>query len=263
VGLQAASTAPEKDGERHEIKPLRRSHFASQLAAACLLRISSRMSVRKFFRQDGQGHTAKGVAFLLFIRYYAAIPSAARKSGHGEMIFGSQRTGTFRKLILLQRLFMNWASVISNPYLKDLPFKIELNRWGKILMSPASNHHGILQFEAAFYLRSNLPGGRVITECSIRTEDGVKVADVAWASDDFMRRNGTATPYQEAPEICIEVVSPSNSRGEIKEKIQLYLAAGAEEVWICQDDGTVGHFSAEGKRRLSRFTEEAVVLNCK
>lgn len=34
---------------------------------------------------------------------------------------------------------MEWASVISNPLLQNLPFKIELNKWGKILMSPASN----------------------------------------------------------------------------------------------------------------------------
>jgi Uma2 family endonuclease len=158
---------------------------------------------------------------------------------------------------------MDWASVLSNPFLQDLPFKIELNKWGKILMSPASNHHGMLKSEAAFSLRSKLSGGQIIMGCSLQTEDGVKVADVAWASDTFMKKNGTATPYQEAPEICIEVVSPSNSRGEIEEKIQLYLAAGAKEVWICQNDGTVRHFATDGQRRQSQFTEGAVVLNCK
>ncbi len=25
---------------------------------------------------------------------------------------------------------MNWASVIANPYLQNLPFKIRLNKWG-------------------------------------------------------------------------------------------------------------------------------------
>ncbi|HSA71392.1 MAG TPA: Uma2 family endonuclease, partial [Burkholderiales bacterium] len=35
-----------------------------------------------------------------------------------------------------------------------------------------------------------------------------------------------------APELCIEVVSPSNSRQEMREKIEAYLATGAEEVWI-------------------------------
>jgi len=34
---------------------------------------------------------------------------------------------------------MNWQQVCENPTLKDLPFKIELNTFGQIIMSPASN----------------------------------------------------------------------------------------------------------------------------
>lgn len=158
---------------------------------------------------------------------------------------------------------MDWASVITNPYLQNLPFKIELDKWGKILMSPASNHHGILQSEAVYYLRRKLRGGRVIVECSIKTDGGVKVADVAWASDEFMRRNGEATPYEEAPEICLEIVSPSNSREEMNEKIQLYLAKGAVEVWLCTADGSVTHFAKEGQKSRSNFTKEAVSLKYK
>jgi len=40
---------------------------------------------------------------------------------------------------------MDWASVINNPFLKDLPFKIELDKWGKILMSPACALHLVPQ----------------------------------------------------------------------------------------------------------------------
>ena len=112
---------------------------------------------------------------------------------------------------------MEWAEALNNPFLQDLPFKIELNKWGQILMTPASNRHGILQSEVVYLLRSRLPGGVVIVECSIQTSDGVKVVDVAWASDEFLERNGETTPYQEAPEICVEIVSPSNSPGEIEQ----------------------------------------------
>ncbi|MCI5119725.1 MAG: Uma2 family endonuclease [Candidatus Electrothrix sp. AUS4] len=157
---------------------------------------------------------------------------------------------------------MDWAGVLNNPFLRDLPFKIELNKWGNILMSPTGNHHGMLKSNVAFFLHSKISHGQIIMECSIQTQDGVKVADVAWGSDDFMQRNGIATPYQEAPEICIEIVSRSNSREEIEEKIQLYLAAGAEEVWICRDDGTVSHFAADGQRRSSLYVEEEVSLKC-
>ena len=40
---------------------------------------------------------------------------------------------------------MNWQEICDDPQLRDLPYKIELNEWGKIVMSPASNFHGILQ----------------------------------------------------------------------------------------------------------------------
>lgn len=109
----------------------------------------------------------------------------------------------------------------------------------------------------------NFAAGVVIVECSIKTDDGVKVADVAWASDEFMLRNGEATPYEEAPEICLEIVSSSNSREEMNEKIQLYLAKGAVEVWLCAADGSVTHFAKEGQKIRSTFTKEAVSLKYK
>lgn len=42
----------------------------------------------------------------------------------------------------------------------------------------------------------------------------------------------TSPGQTRAPQICIEVVSPSNSVKELEEKKSAYLAAGAEEVWI-------------------------------
>ncbi len=143
---------------------------------------------------------------------------------------------------------MDWSSAINNPFLKDLPFKIELDKWGKILMSPASNNHGSLQFETGAKIRDAKKGkGKIITECSIQTSQGVKVADVAWASDLFITKFGFETPYKRAPEICVEVVSPSNSQGEIDEKIELYLSKGAHEVWIVREDGKTKFYTYEGE----------------
>lgn len=146
---------------------------------------------------------------------------------------------------------MEWSNVINNPFLKDLPFKIELNKWGKILMSPASNNHGRLQYEVGRAIDKKKGSGKIIMECSIQTADGVKVADVAWASDDFIQKYGYDTPYTRAPEICVEIVSPSNSTGEVEEKVQLYLAKGAIEVWVVSDDGSVKYFTYDGEIPLS------------
>ena len=148
---------------------------------------------------------------------------------------------------------MDWSSAINNPFLKDLPFKIELDKWGKILMSPASNNHGSLQFETGAKIRDAKKGkGKVITECSIQTSQGVKVADVAWASDSFIDKFGFETPYKRAPEICVEVVFPSNFQGEIDEKIALYLSKGAREVWIVSEGGKTKYYTYEGEIEFSK-----------
>ena len=47
-----------------------------------------------------------------------------------------------------------------------------------------------------------------------------------------MGAHGSESPLTRAPEICIEVVSPSNSVKELSEKRDAYLAVGAVEVWI-------------------------------
>ena len=105
---------------------------------------------------------------------------------------------------------MLWSEVIASPYLQNLPFKIELNKWGNIEMSPASNKRGKLQGDVCTELRKK-KGGVVISQCSIQTTEGVKVADVAWISNALYKRLGDETPYSQCPEICVEIKSPSNS----------------------------------------------------
>ncbi|WP_298607342.1 Uma2 family endonuclease [uncultured Thiothrix sp.] len=150
---------------------------------------------------------------------------------------------------------MEWSEVIDNPLLKDLPFKIELNRFGKLLMSPASNKHGIAQSRIGALLTNKHPNGVTISECSIQTPEGTKVADVAWASDAFIEKWGTVTPFPRAPELCVEIVSPSNSREEMQIKTTLYLEAGAEEVWIVYIDSHLEIFTAVGQVNHTAFSE--------
>lgn len=150
-------------------------------------------------------------------------------------------------------LSVKWNEVINNPFFKDAPFKVELNKFGQILMSPASNKHGILQNKVARQIETFTGKGVVIIECSILTSDGVKVADVAWASDEFMNKFGEVTPFPKAPEICVEILSPGNTKGEIEHKIRLYLEKGALEVWIVKENLDVNFYSHTGKIETSHF----------
>ncbi len=40
---------------------------------------------------------------------------------------------------------MKWDEGCKDTLLQDLPYKIELNEWGNIVLSPAANRHGNLQ----------------------------------------------------------------------------------------------------------------------
>lgn len=148
---------------------------------------------------------------------------------------------------------MLWSEVINHPQLKDLPFKIELNRYGKIEMSPASNKHGRLQVFFSVLLERKLKKGVALTECSIQTIEGVKVADVAWCSKAFIKQHGYETPYTQAPELCIEIVSPSNSKEEMLNKVSWYLQAGAKEVWVVWETGIIEYYDVSGQLEQSAF----------
>lgn len=142
---------------------------------------------------------------------------------------------------------MEWSEVTENETLQNLPFKIELDEWGHIVMSPASNAHGAIQIAIGALLVQLKRGGKVFSECSIRTSRGVKVADVAWASAEFLARNELETPFSVAPELCVEIVSPSNSEAEMAQKRVLYFSKGAKEVWMCNLEGEVSFFNHRGE----------------
>ena len=141
---------------------------------------------------------------------------------------------------------MNWQDVLADPTLQNLPYKIELNEWGKIVMTPASNKHGYFQSEILVRLKNLEKDGKTFVECSVETQQGVKVADVVWISSKFYTEHGLETPYRQAPELCVEVISPSNSETEMSEKKDLYLERGAQEVWFCDEGGDVVFWNNEG-----------------
>ena len=148
---------------------------------------------------------------------------------------------------------LTWMDVIEDRSLQDLPYKIELNRYGKIEMSPASNKHVRLKGALHRLINPVLPERESIPECSVQTTSGVRVPDVAWGSREFFEGQRDRTPFSVAPEICVEVVSPSNAVAEMREKIALYLEAGAREVWLVDLDGDIRFHDARGERPMSGF----------
>ena len=133
--------------------------------------------------------------------------------------------------------------------------RIETDRHGHIIMYPPPEFtHGSYQSEIAHLLRTLLPDGRTATECPISTADGVKAADVASISRERLAAIGEDVCLSGAPEICVEVLSPSNTPAEMQEKKALYFAAGAREVWFCDRTGGMTFHHTERSAGARRST---------
>lgn len=146
---------------------------------------------------------------------------------------------------------MNWQEVIAHPSLQNLPFKIELNERGQVIMSPTKVWHSVYQAEIALLLKTLMKIGKVLTECAIETSIGVKVADVAWTSVKRFKIVKDEIACSVAPEICVEVISASNTKGEMDEKRRLYFETGAKEAWLCDEYGLMTFYSPEAKLKRS------------
>jgi Uma2 family endonuclease len=151
---------------------------------------------------------------------------------------------------------MNWSQVLKDSTLNDLPYKIELDKWGQVIMTPASNKHGNYQIRIGTKLSLLKKEGEVISECSIQTREGVKVADIAWCSPQFIKKHSFRTPFTRAPEICVEIISPSNSKQALAEKMQLYFEHGATEVWVCDNQGAISFYGITEKLPRSKLVRK-------
>ncbi len=140
---------------------------------------------------------------------------------------------------------MNWTQVLNDPTLNNLPYKIETNERGQIVMSPVSKKHSFFQARIAELLKEYMRGGFALPEAPVQTSKGVRVPDICWTTEDHFHAEPDEL-FTRAPMICVEVWSPSNT-AEFKIKTKLYLQAGALEVWTCNSEGKMRFFDATGE----------------
>jgi Uma2 family endonuclease len=108
------------------------------------------------------------------------------------------------------------------------------------------NRHSFVRDRIQRLLRQHAPDGSTPPEFAIATPHGVKSPDVTWISPERRREmQETGDPTTLAPEICVEVLSASNTAEEMEKKRAVYFDAGAEEVWLVDLDGHVRFFGEE------------------
>jgi Uma2 family endonuclease len=160
-----------------------------------------------------------------------------------------------------EELAVRYRQLYDDPCFANVQGKVEIDIWGRVMMTPPpAYYHGIVQARLLAALRA-MGGGQEAAETPIATAAGVFIADVTWASYDFLHAHLDEIVLEKAPDICIEVVSPSNSRKELTEKRDAYLACGAREVWIVYPQSKRCEvFGPHGALRQTSFAVDLSIL---
>jgi Uma2 family endonuclease len=107
-------------------------------------------------------------------------------------------------------------------------------------MSPAGGEHGVIANNIAFVLSGHVRRHRLGLVLAAETgfilarnPDTVRAPDVAFIAAHRIPAEGVPTGYWPgAPDLAVEVVSPSDAPDDIQEKIEQYFGAGARMVWV-------------------------------
>ena len=120
--------------------------------------------------------------------------------------------------------------------------RYELIRGVLVERIPTGDGHSIavinFVYELTHYVRS---GGAGVTRTGDpgyrleRNPDTVRAPDVAWFAPGRIPQ-GTQGYPELAPDLAVEVKSPSNSRRELAEKAAMWLSFGSREVWVADPE---------------------------
>jgi len=151
-----------------------------------------------------------------------------------------------------------WEELENDPEVGAWPGRVETDREGNIIMIPPGDvGHGMRIIRFGNLFTEYLPHGIALGEFAVSTSDGNKIPDCGWASEEhpeFQWLLADEPETQEkpkvlkrAPEICVEILSPSNTPAKIEAKKRLYFEVSAKEVWVCDRDGAMEFFGPGGK----------------
>ncbi len=123
----------------------------------------------------------------------------------------------------------------------DDSVQIELDEGELITMAPASEDHGFIEIELASRLHQFVKAhrlGRVYAgDTGFRlSDDTVRSPDVAFVRKDRVAELRSQGFAKGAPDLAVEILSPSNSFRQMTRKVRQYFAAGCHTVWVVHPD---------------------------
>ena len=120
--------------------------------------------------------------------------------------------------------------------------RYELDRGRLLTMTPAGGLHGLIASRLHVALATHVNEGRlgivVSADTGFKLEsnpDTVRAPDLAFIASDRIPMTGIPEGFwRGAPDLAVEVLSPSDRRSEVNEKIAQYLRLGVKQVWFVE-----------------------------
>jgi Uma2 family endonuclease len=157
---------------------------------------------------------------------------------------------------------MSTKTLLTADELEQMPdddsVRTELDEGELISMPPTGLDHGYRENEIGSILRSYVKRhrlGRVyVGEPGFRLDTGtVRAPDVAFVRQERLEEMGGAGFAKGAPDLAVEIFSPSDSVPQLMRKVKQYFAAGCHTVWIVYPETREMHvLEASGADRILR-----------
>ena len=143
--------------------------------------------------------------------------------------------------------------------------KYELIAGTLVRMSPTGATHGAVSARVAWLLVEYVEAHRLGVVCGAETgfilrrhPDTVRAPDVSFVSKDRVAAAGQPESYWPlAPDLAVEVLSPSDRRADVQAKLEDYFRAGSRLVWVIDPSArtVVVHRSPSDSTRLTEADE--------
>ncbi len=141
--------------------------------------------------------------------------------------------------------------------------RYELDHGELIVVPPPKPIHDVLKSRIGkrliLFVNNHGLNGEVYVETGfVLDEDSWRVPDVSYLTEERVRAIDMDVPLGSAPDLAIEVASPSESRPAVQRKIDHFPASGAKVVWALYPAQRELHVHRTGQKVVKLGAEDSL-----
>ena len=134
-----------------------------------------------------------------------------------------------------------------------------------VMMSPAGAGHGEIAARIGFLLMQHVDekdaGAIFAAETGFVVETGpdvVRAPDVGFVRKNRVPRRNSRGFFKGVPDLAVEVVSFNDTRRDVAEKVNMWLAHGTTSVWVADPDAMTITIHRTGQKSIRLSRKDAI-----